>query len=247
MNTPSSSSKARRLLVVIAALCLLAIASFVVVSSRMKPAVPGTTGAGAEQASKAVAENRTRKEPTSQDAAREPGLAAKAVPSLNNAAATAVAPGPLLRTAEGRIAPSALADFEAIPFPGGQPAYDGEKVTAYVASANSGRKIALTVNQLGEFPRVWTNPSEPVEVRLAFTSTRPGSHVAVAAQDGGKFQGGVVSAALQVDDARQIAFAFTVSANPGMHRVSVTTPDGERKTLEFWAGPPSTLMSSAGL
>jgi hypothetical protein len=151
----------------------------------------------------------------------------------------------LVRTPEGRIDPARLADFEPVAFPGGEPALDGEKVTAYIAVPSTGKKVALTANQLGEFPRIQANESEQVEILLAFSTTKPGSRVALAVQDGGKLHTGRLSGALPVDDARHLAFAFTVSPNPGMHRVSVTTQTGELKTLEFWAGPPSVLMSAS--
>ena len=154
---------------------------------------------------------------------------------------------PLLRTVEGRIDPSALASFDALKFPGGKPAYDGAEATAYVALPTTGRKVALTVNQLGEFPRIETKLSEQVEVRMAFTKAKPGDHVAVVAQDGGRLQTGKLSMALALDQNSQIAFAYTVSSNPGAHRLNVTTATGELKTLEFWAGTPPVLMNSAGL
>jgi len=122
-----------------------------------------------------------------------------------------------------------------------------KKVTAYVAVPSTGRKVALTVNQLGEFPRIETKPSGQVEVRLAFTSTKPGDRVAVVARDGGKLQTGKLSAALTVGENQQIAFAFTAPPNVGIHRLSVTTPAGELKTPAFWAGPPPVLTRSAGL
>lgn len=188
--------------------------------------------------------------PTAPGTAASPGAERVAQPAAPADTAPPVVAGksatPLIRTPEGRIAPSSLADFQPMPFPGGEPAYEGEKVTAYIAVPSSSRKVALSVNQLGEFPRIDTTASEQVEVRLSFSSTQPGGRVAVVAQDGGRLHTGKLSAALPVDDARQIAFAFIVSPNVGTHRVSITTPTGEVKTLEFWAGPPPVLMRSAG-
>jgi hypothetical protein len=125
------------------------------------------------------------------------------------------------------------------------PGYEGEPVTAYVAVPSTGKRVALTVNQLGEFPRLDTEPSETVEVRLAFARTEPGAQVAVVAQDGGRLHTGRLSGALAVDAERQIAFGFKVSANVGLHRIAVSTPVGEVKTVEFWAGPPAILMQAA--
>ncbi len=257
MKRPRSTAPSRRLLAVGCALCALAVASFVIIGSRSKHSTSDAAG-GASPPPAAVSTTPPRKGGgagvTRQLGATPPNAKAselaKTVPSLQPATLSAdatVPSGPLLRTPEGRIDPSGLTSFTPVRFPGDEPAYDGEKVTAYVASPSSGKRLALTVNQLGEFPRIWANPSERVEVRLAFTSTQPGGRVAIVAQDGGKLAGTKLSAALPVDDARQIAFAFTVSPNVGLHRVSITSPTGEAKTLEFWAGPPPVLMRSAGL
>ena len=159
--------------------------------------------------------------------------------------ALVVQPFTLTRTAAGRIAPETLAEFTPQQYPGGPPGYDGEAVTAYVAVPSTSRKVAVTLNQLGEFPRQDTAPSENVEVRLVLPRTAPGERVAIVAQDGGRMHTGQLSTALVVDAERQVAFGFKVSPNVGLHRIAVTTPAGEVQTLEFWAGPPPVLMQAA--
>ena len=65
--------------------------------------------------------------------------------------------------------------------------------------------------------------------------------MALTSQDGGLIEGGQRSTTGMLDATRQLAFAYTVSNNPGIHSVTLTTPAGETKTLEFWAGPPMAL------
>jgi hypothetical protein len=130
-----------------------------------------------------------------------------------------------------------LPSFKVYLYSGGTPYYIGEKTTAYVRVPSSGRQEAMTVNQAGEFPRLQTRPGETVQVRLAFTETAPETPIALTAQDGGVIEGAVKATALPLGAARQLAFSFTVSTNPGLHRVTVGTPRREIKIFEFWAGP----------
>jgi len=126
----------------------------------------------------------------------------------------------------------------------GQPHFEGEFIAAYVTLGASGRKLRMTVNQIGEFPRVQIATRERVQVELEFSRSRPGDHIAVAAQDGG-FVDGSRSAALTVNDQRRARFAFDASSNEGVHHVSVLTQSGERRLLDFWAGPMPILRSTA--
>jgi hypothetical protein len=136
------------------------------------------------------------------------------------------------------IQPGEVGSFSPYRWPGSPPAYPGEPVTAYVRVSSTKKQEALTVNQVGEFPRMMTQPGETVQVRLAFSQTEPDTPVALTSEDGGLIEGAERSTAGKLDAARQLAFAYTVSQNPGIHRVSIRTPSGESKILEFWAGPP---------
>ena len=143
----------------------------------------------------------------------------------------------------GRIDPAKLREFATVEYSEGKPHFEGERVTAYVAVPSSGEKLAMEVNQMGEYPRLHVNPEETAEVRLQFSSVETGSRVAVAAQDGGKLDGQDRSTVLEVDDHRQVAFAFTASENEGIHRVVVTTSAGETKLLDFWVGPDHEIAT----
>jgi hypothetical protein len=139
------------------------------------------------------------------------------------------------------IQPGEIGAFKPYLYPGGKPYYPGEVVTAYVRVPSMKKNEALTVNQGGEFPRMMTQPGETVQVRLAFTKTEPDTPVAITSQDGGLIEGGQRSTAGVLDATRQLAFAYTLSNTPGIHRVTLTTPAGETKALQFWVGPPLAM------
>jgi len=247
MPTYPPSHTARRLLAAAALLALAAIITYVV-AERVPSVPPHPPGA---QASDTAGKPTPSPSPIAAPTIAAPTIAAP-LPGVTTPALSAVSVGSapvaslaLARTAEGRIDPASLATFTPVAYPGGAPAYDGEPVTAYISIPSTGKKVALTVNQLGEFPRLTIEPGEQVEVRLAFTSTVPGTPIALADRDGGRLSSGKVSAALPLDERREVAFGFTVSPNIGMHQISVTTPAGETKTVEFWAGPPSIRMQAA--
>lgn len=109
------------------------------------------------------------------------------------------------------IQPGEVGGFAPYRWPGAQPAYPGEPVTAYVRVPSTKSAQALTVNQVGEFPRMMTQPGETVQVRLAFSQTEPDTPVALTSEDGGLIEGAQRSAAGKLDAARQLAFAYTVS------------------------------------
>lgn len=129
------------------------------------------------------------------------------------------------------------AGFKPFVWPNGKPHYEGEPVTAFVRVGSSGEQVALSVSQGGEYPRVQIQPKEEVQVRLKFSTLAPQTPVAFTAQDGGAFKDGRPGAMFRVDDARELGFAFTASANEGTHRVTFSTPGGETKVLDFWVGP----------
>lgn len=107
--------------------------------------------------------------------------------------------------------------------------------------ASTGKDVKLSPNQMGEYPRVYLQPGETSRVMLEFPRTAPNTPVAVTAQDGGAIADGKPSAAPVIDTAGHLAFDFTASENPGIHRVSFATPDGEAKLLDFWVGPELTI------
>jgi len=183
---------------------------------------------------------------------RDPGgvdLGALPTDSRPSTSSGGVTAPPVLLPSDFATVPSPAArrdddGFELVEWTEGEPHFEGEFIAAYVTLGASGRKLRMTVNQMGEFPRVQVATRERVQVELEFSRTQPGDHIAVAAQDGG-FVDGSHSAALTVNDQRRVRFAFDVSANDGVHYVSVMTQNGVSRLLDFWAGPMPTLRSTA--
>lgn len=134
-------------------------------------------------------------------------------------------------------------DYKPVTYSGGIPRYDGEAVIAYVAVPSSGEKLAMTVNQMGEYPRVRVQASERVKVLLQFTNLPEGTPVSFVAQDGGLMENNKAGLARQTDVQKQVAFEYQLSANDGVHRVHVTTATGEAKTLDFWVGPENVMAT----
>uniref|UniRef100_UPI00056DA62C hypothetical protein n=1 Tax=Verrucomicrobium sp. BvORR106 TaxID=1403819 RepID=UPI00056DA62C len=123
---------------------------------------------------------------------------------------------------------------------------EGEVVEAFVSVAALNRRVRMMPNQLGEYPRIWMGDAARAEVTLVFQDAAPGTPVALAAQDGGKFTGQDQAALLTAVDAQQrVSFAFDVSSNPGVHRVTTRTPGGDVKLLEFWAGEAPAIQTAA--
>lgn len=164
-----------------------------------------------------------------------PGLDAKAEAQIKKAGWHAAMHHP--EAFVSRILPQDLKDYEQVTYPVGPVINEEEQVTAYVWLTSTGNKMALMPNQNGEYPRIQTQSHEPVEVRLIFSESSPGESVAVSVQDGGILHTGKATSHMKLDESRQLALGFLVSANPGIHRISLTTQRGEVKTLNFWAGP----------
>ncbi|MFN0076577.1 MAG: hypothetical protein ACKVY0_08890 [Prosthecobacter sp.] len=135
--------------------------------------------------------------------------------------------------------------FEVVAWPGGKPHYEGEPVVAQVTTGQGKRNLHLEVNQMGEYPRVQVAPQESVNIKLQFQTSKTGMPVALTAQDGGTLAGAKVSQRVVLDDQRSVFFDFAASANVGTHRVTIATPAGEVKTLDFWVGEPNTMRTTA--
>ncbi len=138
-----------------------------------------------------------------------------------------------------------LSTYKEYKYPTGTPKYEGENVTAFVHVKSSEQAVKFQPNQMGEYPRVWMQQEEVANIQLAFPETKPGTPVAISAQDGGSLDGVKIATSRQVDENGRIAFDFKTSPNPGIHRVSVMTASGEVKILDFWAGDPPVLQKAS--
>jgi hypothetical protein len=152
-------------------------------------------------------------------------------------AVTRKARSPVPLSSSEHVVVNAPGDFTPYIYPPTAPLYRGERAAAYVRVPSSGRQQALAVDGNGEFPLIKTNPGETVQVRLAFAQSAPNTLIGITAHNGGTIHGIAPTPALRLDAARQLAFAYTLSNNPGGHRLTIGTPAGEVKTFLFWAGP----------
>ncbi len=116
----------------------------------------------------------------------------------------------------------------------------GEEVQIRLAFTRTppGSPIALTAQDGG---LVVAERGLPARDNGPVASSPPTANNGEGAAATGISGGGAASTAGVLDAQRQIGFAFRVSPNPGIHRVSVGTPGGETKVLEFWAGPPPKI------
>lgn len=150
-------------------------------------------------------------------------------------------PTPVLPIISGKRTESG---FEIVNWPEGTPHYEGEYVAADVTTQD-GRKLRMSVNQLGEYPRVQVRAGELVQVRMQFQSSPPGMPIALTAQDGGTLAAGKPTQSVQLGEDRTASFEFTAGTNDGIHRISVTTPEGEVKNFDFWVGALNVMRTAA--
>jgi hypothetical protein len=107
-----------------------------------------------------------------------------------------------------------------------------------------GRAYELTPNQVGNFQRIYVQPSETIPVEVAYEQGKAGERVAVSAEDGGgvwqgvsgKGQGaGGTGTVATLDERLRIAFNFRATEHRGIHRV-VLRKGADVKVLDFWVG-----------
>jgi hypothetical protein len=100
------------------------------------------------------------------------------------------------------------------------------------------RQYALRSDPEGLFgPRVYTDIGARAAVAVTFPDGEPGEPVVVQVEDGGALENSELTKLAQLDERRQVGFEFQMTKNPGLFRV-VLRKGAERKTVEFWAGPP---------
>ncbi len=137
---------------------------------------------------------------------------------------------------KGRTQPAA---YRVMEYPGGKPFFGGEPAVAFVSVPSSGDNVAIEPNQVGEFPPVYADPGETVDVRVVFPETKAGTRVRVVAEDGGTLTGadGLPATLLELDAGSSFAVPFTLGAVEGSYRLTIATADGEPKRLHLHAGP----------
>lgn len=126
-----------------------------------------------------------------------------------------------------------------------QPQFQGDPVLAYVnlptRKAGKHGRLELTPNDNGEFPRIFVEVGEEVEVRLIYPKADKNAKYAVSAQDGGLLDDGFPTGLVEQGKNQEMAFRFAPSENIGTHRVVVRSSDGNVNVLDFWVGPDHTF------
>jgi len=119
--------------------------------------------------------------------------------------------------------------------PGAQPA-DDKQPQAEVQVG--GAIYRVTPNDSGYFGQIDVAADQKLKVKVYMPDGQPGDNYIVQLEDGGKLLGQKLPAATSVvvDDAKQIAFNYQVSNQPGIYRV-VLRSGGNVKVLNFWVGP----------
>jgi len=132
-----------------------------------------------------------------------------------------------------------LGDFRVMEYPQGKPAAPGEPAVAFVSVPSSGDNVAVEPNQIGEFPPVYADPGETVQVGVVFPATRPGTKVRIVAEDGGALEGadGQPAQVVELDAARSFSLPFQLGSVAGSYRLTIATTEGEPKRLHLHAGP----------
>jgi len=119
---------------------------------------------------------------------------------------------------------------------------NGERVSAQVVTAD-GSPRTFSPNSLGLFPRVVIGLEETVQVAVDYPEGTPGDPVTLQSEDGGSLDGKNIVMQSQLDDNRQVRFAFTSTQEGGIYRVTLRKGFDEKR-LEFWGGTEPALQKS---
>lgn len=207
------NSTRTRLFLFLASLAAIALVAALLFLRPDEPAVPVADGAAPTSAD-AGAEGRG-------DA--EAGRRAAGAPAA--AAAVAGTPVPL----RAGVRPDA----------GGGAAVGG--VAAVVRRA-SGETVSPRLNGLGHFERIHVAAGESLPVRVVYPEGQPEDPVAIEVQDGGALDSGAIAQLGRLDAERALAFTYSLSANPGIHRVMLRK-GADTRTFDFWVGPDIPLAA----
>lgn len=116
-----------------------------------------------------------------------------------------------------------------------QPSQSGERATAAIDV--DGKRIEVAPNQIGNFQRVFVAPGAQVPIRVNYPEAEAGEVVNIEAEDGGLIaESKSVGHVAKLDAEKTLPFHFTVTEEPGIHRV-VLRKGADVKTLDLWVGP----------
>jgi hypothetical protein len=103
----------------------------------------------------------------------------------------------------------------------------------------NGNTRLVPANARGEYHRVVVPASTNITATVPFADAKLGEIIPVQAEDGGLLHGAAEQGKVTVDNDHRVTVDYQVSANDGLHRVTLRR-GGESRVLEFWVGaePP---------
>ncbi len=105
----------------------------------------------------------------------------------------------------------------------------------------AGKTQVLAANVRGEFQRLTVPASATISASVPFAGAEPGEVIPVQAEDGGQLQGLAAQGMVIVDSDHKVALDYQVSADDGLHRVTLRR-GGESRVLEFWVGAEPAVL-----
>jgi len=105
----------------------------------------------------------------------------------------------------------------------------------------AGTAHVLAPNVRGEFPRLIVPASATITATVPFAGAEPGEAIPVQAEDGGLLQDAAAIGSVAVDNDHKVTISYQVSANDGMHRITLRR-GGESRVLEFWVGAETPVL-----
>jgi hypothetical protein len=115
-------------------------------------------------------------------------------------------------------------------------------VQAYVVSG--GKKVVMTPDQGGTYPRIFLDPLSKTQVTFEFPNGQQGEQLVATALDGGILEGSYSSEILTLNSAGIVNLNFQLGQNPGVYRIRVEQ-GAEAVTLNYWAGPDNDFKQAA--
>ncbi len=107
-------------------------------------------------------------------------------------------------------------------------------------------RVVTPGNQFGQMALVHVAPGARISATLKWPKAVTGSAVALEVVDGGRLEGGRLSALARVDERGEISFRFTANRQPGKCQV-VARSGMDETALCFWVAEESAKNIPAGL
>ena len=106
------------------------------------------------------------------------------------------------------------------------------------------RVLELAPDQSGNFPLVPVEPQAGIPIQVRVEGGRAGDVVVLQAEDGGELPNGTILQTVKLDDSLVASSLFRVTAQDGIHRVSVQH-NGDLKVLAGWVGKMSATRADS--